>query len=180
MLGEVRRPHQGFGAVKEGHIKQLRKIQTCYYIEKYLKEHSCAELEDIMNRLLSRRAKDGPSHNRQKSRDKSANHLDKKDPDKKVTLSITFPPCVSLIVFPKSVFNQFISSPPAAFSNPNQKARPSIQLSKLSPTVTTSTDSRFGLLLQVRPLSSEINRLFKYDPQRILDKEQDAKVGEKF
>jgi hypothetical protein len=65
----------------------------------------------------------------------------------------------------------------AAFSKPLGKAGPSIQSSKLAPTVTTSTNGRFGLLLQTRPLSSEIIGLFKYDPLRKLDKEQDAKVS---
>jgi hypothetical protein len=76
----------------------------------------------------------------------------------------------------KSVYNQSIFPLSAAFPKPHGKARPSIQPSKFSPTVTTSTNGRFGLLLQIRPLSSEIIGLLKYDPQRKLDKEQDAKV----
>jgi len=76
----------------------------------------------------------------------------------------------------KPDFNPSVFSISAAFPKSQRKARPSVQPSRLSPTVTTRTDSRFGLLLQIRPLSSEIIGLFKYDPQRKLDKEQDAKV----
>lgn len=81
----------------------------------------------------------------------------------------------------KSIFSQLRFSPSAAFSNPYEKAQPTVQPSNLSPTVTTSTDNRFGLLLQIRPLD-EFSRIFKSDSKKKQDSEQetrdqDAKAG---
>ena len=61
-----------------------------------------------MNRLLSRREKDGHSHRRQKSQDKSS-HQSEKDKDKKVKI-----PCVSfLISFTHTVIE--VCLPPVCF-----------------------------------------------------------------
>ena len=132
-----------------------------------------------MNRLLSRREKDGLSHRRQKSRDKSSHKSEKGQPDEQKVLHSEAPYFLpSLILVSKSVSHQSLFSLSAAFSNPQGKARPSIQLSTLSPTIITRTKS--DLCLQIRPLSSTDNvviTLFKYDPQRKLEKEQEAKVG---
>ena len=135
--------------------------------------------EGIMNRLLSRREKDGYSHRRQHSRDKSSSHhSDKKEPDKKVPypdVFLCFPSNHSYWFNAKSVFRS-VSSLSAAFPKPHGKAQPSIQPSTFSSTVTTCTNGRFGLQLQTRYQSDEIISLLKYGPQRKLDNEQDAKV----
>ena len=130
-----------------------------------------------MNRLLSRREKDGTSHRRQKSRDKFLHHSDKKEHEKKVTCSTSsFLFCASLTLSTKSVFNQSVFQLSAAFPNPHEKARPSIQPSVFCPIVTISTDNRFGPVLQIQPPPSDFIGLFKFEPQRKLDGEQEVKV----
>jgi hypothetical protein len=128
-----------------------------------------------INRLLSRRDKDGSTHRRDKSRDKTD-----KSSDQKVTclesLSIIHPPLIS----PKSFsFRPSVSSISAAFPNPRTKCSALLQTT-YSVIQTTSADSRPGIFLQTRPLSGDgITSLFKSDKsdsQKATAKEADAKV----
>jgi hypothetical protein len=128
-----------------------------------------------INRLLSRRDKDGSTHRRDKSRDKSG-----KSSDQKVTclesLSIIHPSHVSQ----KSLsFRPSVSSISAAFPNPRTKCTALLQTT-YSVVQTTSADSRPGFFLQTRPLSGNgVTSLFKSDKpdsQKAMDKEPDAKV----
>jgi hypothetical protein len=131
-----------------------------------------------INRFLSRREKDGSSHKRDKSRDKSAGDKKEKEKEKEKVMcwdsrSIIRP---SLIPTKKSPFYYSLSSISAAFSNPHGKSSPLRQTS-YSIIHTTSTDSRPGFFLQTRPNSSDgIFTLFKADPQKKVDRELSNKV----
>jgi hypothetical protein len=77
----------------------------------------------------------------------------------------------------KTLISQSISLVSAAFSNLHGKGSPQLQTT-FSTIHATTTNSGPGFVLQTRPLSSEgIITLFKSDPQKKLNKEQDAKVG---
>jgi hypothetical protein len=77
----------------------------------------------------------------------------------------------------KSVLYQStVTSVPATFSKANGKGKPKLATT-LSTVHATITDVRTLLTTQTRPISSDgIMSLFKSDPQKKLDKEQNAKV----
>jgi hypothetical protein len=119
-----------------------------------------------MNRLLSRREKDGGAHRRAKSRDKSA--------DKKVKYWEDF-----LFSGPHSYWlkplrsSQPVTSLCAAFPGPHGKSAPLLQLTQPFIRATTA-NSRPGFFLQTRPLSGDgIMGLFKSDTQKKNDKDQE-------
>jgi hypothetical protein len=125
-----------------------------------------------INRLLSRREKDGGPHRRDKSREKSS--------DRKVKcLEYTLFP-VSSLISAKPTLSPCLSSISAAFSKPHEKGSALLQTSYYT-IHTTSTDSRPGFVLQTIPHSSEHPRegiigLFKPDPQKKHDNEQETRV----
>jgi hypothetical protein len=77
----------------------------------------------------------------------------------------------------KSVLYQSsVTSVSAAFSKADEKGKPKLATT-LSTVHATITDVRTLLITQARPISSDgIISLFKSDPQKKLDKEQNAKV----
>lgn len=126
-------------------------------------------MNEGVKRFLSRREKDGGAHRRDKSRDKNA--------ERKV-LPCGFYSSSSLLIHEdKLLFSRSVSSLSAAFSNPHGKSSPMLQTS-LSHVQATITDSRTLSSTQARPRSGEgISSLFKTDPQKKLEQEQNNKVG---
>jgi hypothetical protein len=128
-----------------------------------------------INRFLSRKDKDGSTHRRDKSRDKTD-----KSSDQKVTclesLSIIHPQLISRTSLS---FRSAVSSISAAFPNPRTKCLALLQTT-YSVVQTTSADSRPGFFLQTRPLSgngvTSLSKSDKQDPQKATDKEPEAKV----
>lgn len=116
-----------------------------------------------MNRLLSRRDKDGGPHRRAKSRDKSV--------DKKVRCREDFSVLRPSLISTKNIRrSQSVTSLCAAFPNSNGKSSPLLQLTQCVIHATTA-NSRPGFFLQTRPLSGEgIMGLFKNDAQKKSDK----------
>jgi hypothetical protein len=125
-----------------------------------------------MNRLLgSHREKDGSSHRRQKSRDKSSDK-DKKVPFQTPLYSHSFTYLAKTSVLSQST----VTSISAAFAKAHGKSRPDFATT-FSTVHATITDVRTLFTMQTRPLSSDgILSLFKSDPQKKLDKEQSFKV----
>ena len=81
------------------------------------------------------------------------------------------------MLYKRSSISQSLACVSAAFSIPSRKSRPQ-QRTTISHVHTHSADSRPGFTLQTRPLSSDgIIALFKGDPHKKQDKEQNAKVG---
>ncbi|CZR58997.1 related to ubiquitin C-terminal hydrolase family protein [Phialocephala subalpina] len=108
-------------------------------------------MNEGVKRFLSRREKDGGGHRRDKSRDKNAER--------------------------KSMFSQSATSISKAFSNPHGKSSPISQTS-FSHVQATITDSRALFYTQSRPRSGEgISTLFKVDPQKKLEQEQNNKIS---
>lgn len=121
-----------------------------------------------INRLLSRREKDGSDHRRQKSRDKST---DSKVRCMAVSRSFIFSP----ISQKRPLESQSVVSISVAFRGPYGKSAPCLQTT-YSTIHTHSADSRPGFILQTRPVSAEILSMLKSDPLKNIDKEQALKV----
>ncbi len=118
-----------------------------------------------MNRLLSRREKDGSSHRRDKSR------------DKKVSEEEIFPLCLPLISVERDLTsNPSVIYPCATFRNPHSKASPSLQIT-YSVIHGSNADSHSCASTQNRPLSGDgFMALFKPNDQKKASKELKDKV----
>lgn len=126
-------------------------------------------MNEGVKRFLSRREKDPSGHRRDKSRDKNA--------ERKVIARGFHSSSSLLILGNKLMFSRSVSSLFAASSNPHGKSTPMLETS-FSHVQATITDSRTLFYTQNRPRSGEgISSLFKADPQKKLEQEQNSKVG---
>lgn len=129
-------------------------------------------MNEGVKRFLSRREKDPSGHKRDKSREKT---------DRKVR-SCGFHSSSSLLIHGNKLLfsGRSVSSLFAASSNPHGKSTPMLETS-FSHVQATITDSRTLYFTQNRPRSGEaIASLFKADPQKKLEQEQNNKVSTEF
>lgn len=130
-----------------------------------------------INRLMSRRDKDGSSHRREKSRDKSADKEKDKSTDKKVTSHIWDPYLLAPFSTDahagiKPQHARSFSSLSKAFAGLGSKSSPLARLSQIN-VLGTRADRGSCFQSQSRPLSGDgLSSIFKTDPQKKMEKEQ--------